>query len=60
MDCRVKPGNDDAGYGDPESQTTCGSIGELIDAALPTQPIDPVVTAPDRRKCFRVINGEKF
>jgi len=33
------------------------SIGELIDAALATQPIDPVVTAPDRRKRFRVIDG---
>lgn len=35
------------------------SIGELIDAALATQPIDPVVTAPDRRKRFRVIEGGK-
>jgi hypothetical protein len=33
------------------------SIGELIDAALATQPTDPVVTAPDRRKRFRVIEG---
>lgn len=33
------------------------TIGDLIDAALATQPIDPVVTAPDRRKLFRVIDG---
>ena len=33
------------------------SLGELIDAALATQPIDPVVTAPQRRKRFRVIDG---
>ena len=33
------------------------SIGELIDAALATQPIAPVVTAPDRRRAFRVIEG---
>jgi IS1 family transposase len=33
------------------------SIGELIDAALATQPIKPTVTAPDRRKRFRVIEG---
>lgn len=35
------------------------SIGELIDAALATQPIEPVVTAPDRRRAFRVIEGGK-
>jgi hypothetical protein len=35
------------------------SIGELLDAALATQPIDPVVTAPDRRRRFRVIEGGK-
>lgn len=36
------------------------SIGELIDAALATLPIEPpVVTAPDRRKRFRVIEGGK-
>ncbi|TMI99833.1 MAG: transposase [Alphaproteobacteria bacterium] len=35
------------------------SIGELLDAALATQPIDPVVTAPDRRRAFRVIEGGK-
>jgi hypothetical protein len=35
------------------------SIGELFDAALATQPIDPVVTAPDRRRAFRVIEGGK-
>jgi hypothetical protein len=33
------------------------SIGDLLDAALATQPIDPVVTAPDRRKLFRVVEG---
>ncbi len=33
------------------------SIGELIDAALATQPITPVTTAPDRRKRFKVIDG---
>lgn len=30
------------------------TIGELIDAALATQPITPVTTAPDRRRRFRV------
>jgi IS1 family transposase len=35
------------------------AIGELIDAALATQPIKPVTTAPDRRKEFRVIQGGK-
>jgi IS1 family transposase len=35
------------------------TIGDLLDAALATQPIDPVVTAPDRRKLFRVIDGGK-
>jgi hypothetical protein len=29
----------------------------LIDAALATQPITPVTTAPDRRKRFTVIDG---
>src|SRR4051812_38630376 len=33
------------------------TIGDLLDAALATQPIDPVVTAPDRRRLFRVIEG---
>lgn len=33
------------------------TIAELIDAALATQPITPVTTAPDRRKRFRVIEG---
>jgi IS1 family transposase len=33
------------------------SIGELLDVALATQPIDPVVTPPDRRRRFRVIEG---
>jgi hypothetical protein len=28
------------------------TIVDLLDAALATQPIDPVVTAPDRRKRF--------
>ena len=35
------------------------SLGELIDAALATQPTDPVVTAPTRRKAFTVIQGGK-
>ena len=35
------------------------SIGELIDAALVTQPITPETTAPDRRKRFKVIEGGK-
>jgi hypothetical protein len=35
------------------------SIGELVDAALATQPIEPVVTAPDRRRAFTVIEGGK-
>jgi hypothetical protein len=33
------------------------SVGDLLDAALATQPIDPVVTAPQR--LFRVIVGGK-
>lgn len=33
------------------------TIGDLLDAAIATQPIAPVVTAPDRRKRFRVIKG---
>ena len=35
------------------------SIGDLIDAALATQPIEPATTAPDRRRLFRVIQGDK-
>jgi hypothetical protein len=35
------------------------SIGELIDAALATQSIEPTVTAPDRRRRFRVIDGDQ-
>lgn len=35
------------------------TIAELIEAALATQPITPVTTAPDRRKRFRVIEGGK-
>jgi hypothetical protein len=35
------------------------SIGELIDAALATQPIAPVPTPPERRKLFNVIPGGK-
>jgi hypothetical protein len=35
------------------------SIGELLDAALTTQPISPVTTAPERRRNFRVIDGGK-
>jgi IS1 family transposase len=33
------------------------TIGDLLDAALATQPIAPVTTAPERRKRFRVIEG---
>jgi hypothetical protein len=33
------------------------TIGDLLEAALATQPIDPVVTAPDRRRMFRVVEG---
>lgn len=33
------------------------SLGELIDAALATQPIEPVVTAPQRRRQFKLIEG---
>lgn len=33
------------------------TIGDLLDAALATQPIEPTVTAPDRRRRFRVIQG---
>jgi hypothetical protein len=35
------------------------TLGDLIDAALATQPITPVTTAPDRRKLFTVIKGGK-
>src|ERR1035438_1252955 len=35
------------------------AIGELIYAALATQPIAPVPTAPDMRKRFIVIQGGK-
>lgn len=35
------------------------TVGDLLDAALATQPIDPVVTAPDRRRRFEVIEGGK-
>ena len=33
------------------------TIGELLDAALATQPEAPEKTAPDRRRRFRVIKG---
>lgn len=33
------------------------TIGDLLDAALATQPITPATTAPDRRKRFKVIEG---
>jgi hypothetical protein len=33
------------------------SLGDLIEAALATQPIDPVVTPPARRRQLRVIKG---
>jgi len=35
------------------------SIRELVEAALATQPITPITTAPDRRRQFRVIEGGK-
>jgi hypothetical protein len=35
------------------------AIGELIDAAIATQPINPIVAAPDRRRKFTVIEGGK-
>lgn len=35
------------------------ALGDLIDAALATQPITPVPTAPERRKLFRVVQGGK-
>lgn len=35
------------------------TIGDLIEAALTTQPVAPVPTAPDRRRMFRVIQGGK-
>jgi hypothetical protein len=35
------------------------TIGALIDAALATQPITPVPSAPDRRKLFTVVQGGK-
>jgi IS1 family transposase len=35
------------------------SIGALIDAALATQSITPVPTAPERRKLFTVVQGGK-
>jgi hypothetical protein len=35
------------------------TIGDLLDAALATQQITPVTTAPDRRKRWRVIDGGK-
>jgi IS1 family transposase len=35
------------------------TIGDLVDAALATQPITPKVTPPDRRRGFQVIQGGK-
>ena len=35
------------------------TIGDLLDAALATQPTAPIETAPVRRKRFRVIDGGK-
>lgn len=35
------------------------TVGDLLDAALATQPITPVTTAPDRRRRFKVIDGGK-
>jgi hypothetical protein len=36
------------------------SIGELLDAALVVTTPDPIETAPDRRRKFRVIDGGKI
>ena len=36
------------------------TIGDLLDAALATQPITPVTTAPDRRKRFKVIEWRHY
>lgn len=33
------------------------TIGDLVDAALATQPIKPITTAPERRKQWTVIDG---
>jgi hypothetical protein len=35
------------------------TIGALMDAALATQPITPVPTAPEPRKLFTVVQGGK-
>jgi IS1 family transposase len=35
------------------------TIADLIEAALATQPIAPLPSAPERRKTFRVIEGGK-
>jgi hypothetical protein len=35
------------------------TIGDLLDAALATQPIKPETGAPTRRKSFKVIQGGK-
>jgi len=35
------------------------TIADLLDAAMATQPITPVTTAPHRRKRFTVIDGGK-
>jgi IS1 family transposase len=35
------------------------TVGDLIDAALATLPVEPVTTAPDRRRRFQVIEGGK-
>ena len=41
------------------SAPIAAKAGELIDAALASQPIDPIVTAPQRRRQFRLIEGGK-
>lgn len=35
------------------------TVGDLLDAALATQPISPVISGPEQRKRFRVIEGGK-
>jgi hypothetical protein len=34
------------------------TVGDLVDAAIATQPITPETTAPDRRKRFRVVGKQ--
>lgn len=36
------------------------TVGDLLDAALATQPIAPIQTPTQRRRRFRVIQGDLF